>query len=41
MSIHQKDITVNIYASNIGIPKILKYTVTGFKGDIKNNSRGL
>ena len=41
-SIQEEDITiVSIYAPNIGAPQYIRPTLTGIRGDIDSNSRGL
>ena len=38
MSIHQEGITIiNMYASNIRVPKYIKQILTDMKGEIDNN----
>ena len=37
-SIQEEDITVNIYAPNIGVPQYTRQTLTDIKGKIDNNT---
>ena len=41
-SVQEEDITiVNIHAANTGAPQYIRQTLTGIRGDIDSNSRGL
>ena len=37
-SIQEEDITINIYAPNIGTPQYLRQRLTSMKGEINNNT---